>query len=139
MKKATKKISKQMNTTLDGMMSFGTTDEGLNLLDFLSTEYAELEPFTAKCKVQAMRSGDVYITELPKRTKNTPIFREDNSTLTLGHDGKYYFVFMLPKAQVDRLPKKLMTQAISIASKVSRGILKKDGLNGLVEKKMTKK
>ena len=72
------------------------------------------------CKVQAMRDGNVYVTELPKRIHSTPLFREDNSTLTLGRNGKYYFVFMLPQALVDELPDRLVQQALAIAQKVER-------------------
>ena len=69
----------------------------------MCTEYVEMEPFLADCKVQGMRDGNVYITERPKQKHNTPIFREDNSTLTLGRDGKYYFCFILPEAKADIL------------------------------------
>ncbi len=70
-----------------------------------------------------MRDGNVYITERPKQKHNTPIFREDNSTLTLGRDGKYYFCFILPEAQVKQLPDRLVHQALSIAQKVERQII----------------
>ena len=84
--------------------------------------------------VQAMRDGNVHITELPKLKRNTPLFREDNSSLTLGRDGKYYFCFILPEGQVKQLPDRLVHQALSIAQKVERTILKPKGRKGLVEK-----
>ena len=68
-KKIKKDIAKRI-TTLDGMMTFGKMSDGLNALDFASFEAAELEPFIALCRVQAMRDGNVYVTELPKRVRN---------------------------------------------------------------------
>ena len=125
MKKQTKKENVGMTTMLDGVMTFGKNDNGLNMLDFMCTELAEIAPFVANCKVQAMHDGNVYITELPKRIHNTPLFREDNSTLTLGRDGKYYFVFTMPAGLVADLPDKLTHQALAIAQKVERVIRNK--------------
>ena len=105
------------------MMSFGKMDNGLNALDFSSFEAVEMEPFTATCKVQAMRDGNVYITEKPKRVRNKPIFREDNCSLTLGRDGQYYFVFSLPAEQVEELPDRLVHQSLAIAQKVEHHII----------------
>ena len=113
----------EKTVTLDGMMTFGETDDGLNALDFAATEAAELEPFTATCKVQAMRDGNVYITEKPKRLRNKPLFREDNCSLTLGRDGRYYFAFSLPAELVKELPDRLVHQSLAIAQKVERHIL----------------
>ena len=104
-------------------MTFGKLDNGLNALDFSSFEAVEMEPFVANCKVQAMRDGNVYITELPRRVRNKPLFREDNSSLTLGRDGRYYFVFALPAEQVKALPEMLVHQSLAIAQKVERMIM----------------
>ena len=114
-------------------MTMGETDNGLKMLDFMCTEYVEMEPFLANCRVQGMRDGNVYITERPKQKHNTPIFREDNSSLTLGRDGKYYFCFILPEQQLDILPDRLVHQALAIAQKVDRMIA------GRVGKKTSKK
>ena len=54
------------------------------------------------------------------RLRNTPLFREDNCSLTLGRDGKYHFIFTLPEELVDELPDRLLHQALSIAQKASR-------------------
>jgi len=126
----TNKTKTQMTTMVDGLMTFGTTDNGLHTLDFMCTECVEMEPFLANCKVQGMRDGNVYITERPKQKHNTPIFREDNSTLTLGRDGKYYFCFILPEAKVKRLPDALVHQALSIAQKVDKMIAGRVGKKG---------
>ena len=124
-----------MTTMVDGLMTFGETDNGLHILDFMCTECVEMEPFLANCRVQGMRDGNVYITERPKQKHNTPIFREDNSSLTLGRDGKYYFCFILPEAKVKQLPDRLVHQALAIAQKVDHTILKRKGHKGLIGKK----
>lgn len=115
---------------VDGMMTFGETDNGLRILDFMCTECTEVEPFLSDCKVQAMRDGNVYITEKTKRIRNKPLFREDNSTLSLGHDNKYYFVFTIEKRQVKELPDRLVHQALSIAQKVDKMIAGRVGKKG---------
>ena len=139
MKNDKKKIQVDHITTLNGMMTFGIIDNRQHILDFVNTGYAEMDPFIADCKVQAMRDGNVYITERPRRQRNSPLFREDNSTLTLGKDGKYYFCFTIEKSDVKRLPDRLVYQALSIAQKVDHTILKSKGRKGLVEKKSTTK
>ena len=106
-------------------MTLYKNENGLNLMDFACTEHVRIEAFTATCKVQAMRDGNVYITEKPKRMRNTPIFREDNCTFSLGQDGRYYFVFTMPKEQAKAIPDKLVHQSLSIAQKVERVIIKK--------------
>ena len=109
-------------TSLNGIMDFTKTEDGLNILDFVCLDYVEMEPFIANCKVQAMRDGYIYITERPRRKRNTPIFREDNSSLTLGRDGKYYFVFTMDKRRKKELPDELVRQAKAIAQKVTISI-----------------
>ncbi len=111
-----KKVTKR-EITLNGMMTFGQTESGMHVMDFKCCEDTELEEVVTKCKVQRMRDGNVYISELPRRIKSKPIFREDNSSLTLGKDGRYYFVFTLPEEMVDQLPERLIRQARAIARK----------------------
>lgn len=130
MKHSKKNQTPEMTTTMEGQMCLGVTDNGLKTLDFMCTEYVELEPFAARCRVQAMRDGNVYITERPRRKHNKPLFREDNSTLTLGRDNRYYFVFTLPKAQLDLLPDRLVHQALAIAQKVDKMIAGRIGKKG---------
>ncbi|MBO4752448.1 MAG: hypothetical protein J5526_06850 [Bacteroidales bacterium] len=109
-------------TSLKGFMDLTKTEDGLNILDFVCLDYVEMEPFIAECKVQAMRDGYIYITERPRRKRNTPIFRDDNCSFSLGQDDKYYFVFTLPKQQLNDLPNRLSRQAFSIAHKVEQMI-----------------
>ena len=109
------------------MMTFGVINDNQHILDFVSTEYVEMDPFTADCKVQAMRDGNVYITQKPRYKRNTPLFREDNSTLTLGRDRKYCFVFLLPEELEAELPDRLVHQALAIAQKMERLIASRVG------------
>ena len=109
---------------LSGMMSFIQKTDGMLELDFNpDNEAIIMTAYTAKFKVQIMHDGTVQISELKKRRRNKPIFREDHSSLSLGFDGIYYFNFRLPKAQVEQLPDKLRREAIRIAQKVSEDIL----------------
>ncbi len=110
---------------VEGSMSFDKLDNGLHTADFLAYEHVEMEAFGGQFKVQVMRSGDVYMTELPKRIRQKPLFRQDNSSLSLGRDGMYYYVFRLPADEVGQLPAKLVKEAKEAAAKVQATILKK--------------
>ncbi|MBO4561485.1 MAG: hypothetical protein J5705_05935 [Bacteroidaceae bacterium] len=103
---------------LDGFITMSNLENGLRTADFQCCEDVNMNPFSARCKVQAMRDGNIYITELPKRRRNKALFREDNSSLTLGNDGRYYFSFSLTAGDVNKLPQELVRQASSIAHKV---------------------
>jgi len=105
-------------------MTFGKLETGLRTLDFECCEDVEMEPFEGDFRVQAMRDGNVYLTEKKKRVRNRAIFRDDNSSFSLGQDDRYYFYFSLPKELIDELPKELVRQASAIAGKVLREILK---------------
>ena len=118
-KMSTKKNSNKRELTLDGMMTFGKLETGLRTLDFMCCEDAEMEPFEGTFRVQGMRDGNVYMTERKRRVKNKPIFREDNSSLSLGRDGRYYFYFALPEERVGELAEELVRQALAIAFKVA--------------------
>ena len=113
----------ESDMTLNGMMTFGECENGLRFADFECCEDVEMEPFVGNCKVQIMRDGNVYITERPKRTRNQALFRDDNCSLSLGQNGKFYFVFSLPAEQLDELPGQLVRQASVIAGKFLRLIM----------------
>ena len=55
------------------MMSFNELENGQFGADFVCCENVVLEPFTGLCKVQAMRDGNVYITEKSKRVRNNAL------------------------------------------------------------------
>ena len=116
-------ITTERQVMLEGMMTFGLLENGLHTADFMCCEDAEMEPFTGNCKVQMMRDGNVYLTELPKRIKNKALFRDDNSSLSHGRDGRYYFYFSLDENELKHLPEKLVRQASAIAQKVLRELI----------------
>ena len=105
------------------MMTCGHLKNGMHTAQFDCIENVRMDSLTATCKVQIMRDGNVYITELPKRHRNNALYREDNSSLTLGNDGRYHFVFTLPKEQVNQLPTLLVRQAGIIAKKVMMDLI----------------
>ena len=107
-------------------MTFGMLENGLRTADFNCCEDVVMEAFVANFKVQGMRDGNVYLTELPKRIRNKPIFRDDNSSLSLGRDGRYYFYFSLPKEMIEQLPEQLVRQAGAIAQKVLKQLIIED-------------
>ena len=104
----------------EGVMTYGQLENGMHIFDFQCLEAMEMVEVCANFKVKRMRDGNVYMTEVPKRERNTPIFRDDNSSLSLGKDGKYYFFFAMPEQLVDNLPAELVRQASAIAQKVIR-------------------
>jgi hypothetical protein len=55
--------------------------------------------------------------------RNEAIFRDDNCSLSLGRNGRYYFVFSMPEQLVDELPMQLVRQAGEIARKVMKEIV----------------
>ena len=107
------------------MTTYGKMDNVLHVADFLCTEVVEMEPWTAVCKVQCMRDGNLYVTELPKRVRNKPIYREDNATFSQGQDRRWYFYFSLDEEELPRLPEELVRQAKAIARKVVNGLVEK--------------
>ncbi len=113
-----KNISIQRQVTLEGMMVFGKLENGLLTADFECCEDVEMEGCITTCKVQAMRDGNVYMTELPKRIRNRAIFRDDNCSLSHGRNGRYYFVFSMSEERVEEIPYQLVRQAKAIAGKV---------------------
>ena len=117
-------ISTKRQVSLDGMMTIGMLENGLKTADFMCCEDISMEAFSGTFKVQGMRDGNVYMSELPKRLKNKPLFREDNCSLSHGRNGRYYFVFSLDEDEVGLLPQKLMDQASAIARKVIRELMK---------------
>ena len=123
MKKNVINRTNESEMTLNGMMTFGKCEDGLHFADFECCEEVEMEPFVGDCKVQVMRDGNVYITERPKRIRNRALLRDDNSSLSLGQNGRFYFVFSLPAAELDKLPAQLVRQASAIAGKFMRLIM----------------
>ena len=120
----TNKITKKRPVSLEGMMTFSKLENGLRTADFMCFEDVRMEPFRGDCRVQVMRDGNVYISELKKRVRNKALFRDDNASLSHGKDGRWYFCFSLDEDELWLLPDKLVRQASAIAQKVLREILK---------------
>ena len=118
MKKTKKK--NQREVTLDGMMTIGKSSNDLFQADFQCLEDVEVESFIGRFKVQCMHNGDVYMEELPKRVKNKPLFRLDNSSFSLGRDGWYYYLFRLPESELKALPELLMKDVREAVAKIIR-------------------
>ena len=110
-----KLIGKQV--MVEGLMVLGKLTTELRTLDFECCEDMEMEPFEGIFKVQGMRDGNLYMTEKPKRIRNKALFRDDNSSLSLGQNGRYYFVFSMSEERVLELPRQLVRQAKAIANK----------------------
>lgn len=125
MKVSAKNQKNESLITAKGLMVFGQSEKGLHTADFECCDDIQTEAYVGTFKVQIMRDGNMYATERPRRVKNKPIFREDNATLTLGKDGRYYFVFSLPKERVKELPRELIRQARTIARKAMSLVEKK--------------
>ena len=117
MKTTAKNQNNESLITAKGLMVFGQSENGLHTADFECCDDIQVEPYTGNFKLQIMRDGNVYATERPKRIRGKALFREDNATLTLGRDGRYYFVFSLPEDRVNELPEHLLRQARAIARK----------------------
>ena len=130
-KKQTNNNKRQV--TIDGFMTFGMLENGLRTADFQCCEDVEMDAFSGTFKVQAMRDGNVYLTERPKRVRNKALFRDDNASLSQGQDKRWYFYFSLDEDQLEQLPEKLVRQASAIAQKVLRELVQDSRLrvNGL--------
>ncbi|MCR5680077.1 MAG: hypothetical protein K6G08_07715 [Prevotella sp.] len=107
----------QREITLEGVMTFSQLETGQHVADFSCLEDVRMEPFTGKCKVQMMRDGNMYVSEMPCKQRNKPLFREDNCSLSHTRTGKFYFVFTLDDSRYDELPALLQQQARSIVMK----------------------
>ena len=119
-KNSYKKTHKNVN--YEAVVSLEELKNGLRLADIVSCDDVCVEAFLGKCKVQILRDGHIVIHELPKRVKNKAIFRDDNSSFTLGRDGKYYFVFTMPEQLVYEIPHQLKRQAVAIAEKIEEAL-----------------
>ena len=111
------------SVTLDGLMTLGQLDDGRHTADFACCEDVQLEQVKGTFSVQIQRDGNVYMTENKKRIKNTPIFREDNSSFSHGRNKRYYYVFSMEEDRIDELAVELVRQANVIAQKISRELL----------------
>ena len=109
--------------TVNGFMTFIKWANGQHTADFECCEDVEVEAFIGRFKVQCMHDGNVYLEELPKRQKNSPLFRLEHSSLTLGRDGWFYFGLRLPESELMALPRILRREATQAAERVKKNYL----------------
>ena len=125
-------INEEKTTNVDGMMTFGRTDNGRNVLDFKATEHVEVPAFIANCLVQGMTDGNVYITETAAPTtgkRNPRVFDGQFITFTRRDDGSL-------RANFKELPMgadfNIYRYATGVFSELIRALI------GLVGKEVTK-
>lgn len=115
-KKVTRKKCKDVN--YEALVSLGELKNGLRVAEIMSIDHVKAEPFKGRCKMQLMRDGNIYLTQVPKRVKNKPLFRDDNSSFTIGRNHMVYFNFCMPEVLLNEVPQQLVRQASAIAQKV---------------------
>jgi hypothetical protein len=111
------------SVTLDGLMTLGQLEDGRHTADFACCEDVQLEQIKGTFSVDIQRDGNVYMTEEKKRIRNTPLFREDNSSFSHGRNKRYYYVFSMEDDRIEDLAEELVRQANVIAQKISRELL----------------
>jgi hypothetical protein len=116
-------ISSERQVTLDGLMTISKFEDGTHAAEFMCCEDVRTEHFSGRFKVQGMRDGNVYFSQKATHKRNTPLFRDDNSTLSKGRNGRYYFVFSLREERLEELPEELIRQASEIAKKVVSSLM----------------
>lgn len=113
----------RMNTkrkvTLDGMMTYSKLLDGLIVADFKNYDpEVEVEPVAGKFKGRLMRDGNLYLEQLPRRIRNKPKYRQDHSSVSIGRNGKGYFVMVVDEAELDAFPQILVREANEAAAKM---------------------
>ena len=119
-------VEKPLN--LEGLMTILMMENGLHNIDFQCCEDVQMEPFAGDFRVQAMRDGKVYMDEKPKRIRNKPKFREDNSSFSIGRNHQVYYIFTMPEALIEEVPEQLVRQASAIAQKIVKELICKKGV-----------
>jgi len=124
MEKNNKKQTELKPVSVDGSLSYVKDEKDLHLLEFEGYEEFDAREISGLYKVKGTFYGNILMEEKPKRNRgNKPLFKDDNSSLSLGKDGIYYFRFQLPEHMIDELPARLVRQASAIAQKVIREVL----------------
>ena len=124
MKKNIEKQTELKPISVDGMLTIVKDEQGLNLMDFDGYDDFDAREINGLYKVKGSFDSKLIMEEKPKRNRgNKPLFKDDNSSLSLGKDGIYYFRFQLPERMIDELPGRLVRQSSAIAQKVIRELL----------------
>ena len=105
--------------TLDGMVTYSKLINGLVVADFKNYDpEVEVEPVAGKFKGRLMRDGNLYLEQLPRRIRNRPKYRQDHSSVSIGRNGKGYFVMVVDEAELDAFPQILVREANEAAAKM---------------------
>ena len=123
-KKDLKKVSRDV--IVDGLMTFGKLDNGLNQASFAPCEHVEITPYIGRFKVQLLNNGYLHLVQLAKRIRNSPLFRLAHSSFSYGKNAVYYYNFYIPDSEAERLPDLLEQEAHEAAERV-REMLKEKG------------
>ena len=115
-KKNLKKDSREVN--VDGIMTYGKLDNNLNQASFAPCEQVEVPPFIGRFKVQRLNNGYLYLVELAKRIRNSPLFRLAHSSFSFGRNAVYYYNFYAPDSELERIPELLEQEAHEAAERV---------------------
>jgi hypothetical protein len=115
-KKNLKKDSREVN--VDGIMTYGKLDNNLNQASFAPCEHVEVPPYIGRFKVQRMNNGYLYLVELAKRIRNSPLFRLAHSSFSFGRNAVYYYNFYVPDSELERIPELLEQEAHEAAERV---------------------
>lgn len=115
-KKNLKKDSREVN--VDGIMTYGKLDNNLNQASFAPCEHVEVPPYIGRFKVQRMNNGYLYLVELAKRIRNSPLFRLAHSSFSFGRNAVYYYNFYAPDSELERIPELLEQEAHEAAERV---------------------
>ncbi len=115
-KKILKKDSREVN--VDGIMTYGKLDNNLNQASFALCEHVEVPPFIGRFKVQRLNNGYLYLVELAKRIRNSPLFRLAHSSFSFGRNAVYYYNFYAPDSGREHIPELLEQEAHEAAERV---------------------
>lgn len=115
-KKNLKKDSREVN--VDGIMTYGKLDNNLNQANFAPCEHVEVPPYIGRFKVQRLNNGYLYLVELAKRIRNSPLFRLAHSSFSFGRNAVYYYNFYAPDSELERIPELLEQEAHEAAERV---------------------
>ena len=110
----------KVKVTLDGMMTYSKLENGLLTARFKNYDTElEVDLVRGKFKCQRMNDGDLYMEQLPRRLRNRPKFRQDHSSVSIGRNGKGYFVLVVDASELSAFPKILLREAYEAAAKMN--------------------
>ena len=113
------KLNKKL-AVLDGIMTYSKQESGLLAGDFKNFESdVELPEVSGKFKCHLMRDGNLYMRQLPPRIRNKPKFRQDHSSVSIGRNGKGYFVMVVDEKDLKSFPQILLHEAYEAAKKMT--------------------